>query len=248
MSISETLVLFFEYSLLIVALKITVTNSVARVINMYRFQCGLLTIAVALTAWAKLVKSGEEGIAISVQLVLILVLPALLAIYVGKLLRRATAYGTPASDRPGGERVDAFQVWRDATEQGVSHRVLDVVTFVAVAILAAVIALRFDLKGPGETLGLTVSLTLHLIGLYMIAYKRDLISQTVGLLVMDHGLYLAVVRVVDLPAPGLLFVVGLWFYTVITLFILLYLVPQVRLQVSRGIDLDGIASRSELKG
>jgi hydrogenase-4 membrane subunit HyfE len=248
MSISEAPVLFFEYALLIWALRITVTNSVDRVIRMYRIQCVLLAFAVALTARAKLNIPGAEGVAISVQLALILVLPAVLAIYVGKLLRRATAYGTPVRHRTAGERVDAYQVWRDATEQGVSHRVLDVVAFVAVAILAAVIALQFGFEKPGETLGLTVSLTLHLIGLYMIAYKRDLISQTVGLLVMDHGLYLAVVRVVDLPAPGLLFVVGLWFYTAITLFILLYLVPQVRLQVSRGIDLDGIASRSELKG
>lgn len=248
MSISQQLVLGVEYALLILALNITVTNSVARVIKMYRIQCVLLAFAVALTAWAKLEIAGEEGAAIYVQLALILVLPASLAMYVGKLLRRATAYGTPTGDRTARKRPDAEQVWRDATEQGVSHRVSDVVAFVAVAILAAVIALGFGFKGEGETLGLTVSLTLHLIGLYMIAYKRDLISQTVGLLVMDHGLYLAVVRVVDLPAPGLLFVVGLWFYTGITLFILVELVPQVRLRVSRGIDLDGIASRSELKG
>jgi hydrogenase-4 membrane subunit HyfE len=144
---------------------------------------------------------------------------------------------------------DVDRSWRDAGGHSVSHRVEDVGAFVLIVVLAALIVWQFpNQSSSDETIGLVVSLTLHLLGLYMIAYKQDLISQTVGLLVMDHGLYLAVVKIVELPVPGLLFVIGLWFYTFITLFILYFLVPQVRRSVTDGIALDRIARKSDLTG
>jgi len=82
----------------------------------------------------------------------------------------------------------------------------------------------------------------------MMFRKRDLISQTIGLLVMDQGLYLAVLKVVDVPVPALYFVAGLWFYTIITVVILVFLVPQVHRECKGGINLDEIAKQSELRG
>lgn len=263
--IPDRLVLLLEYGLLIVALIITLASSVKRVIFSYQVQSGLLALAVFITAWKKLAGSTPDHWELAIMLILILILPLGLMISVGWLLRRATAWAgkdqgnrrRPAlpgrtEEQSGGNlespKDKAERLWRDVTAHAVSHRISDVVVFVAIIILAALTAKLFHLPTPDETVGLTVSLTLHLIGLYMIAAKLDLISQTVGLLVMDHGLYLAIVKIVALPAPGLFFVFGLWCYTAITLFILWHMVPQIRLNAPRGIDLGAIAEHSDLKG
>ena len=79
-----------------------------------------------------------------------------------------------------------------------------------------------------ERIGLAVSLTLHLAGLYYMTFPgRDIITQVVGLLVMDHGLYLAVVKIVEIPVPAAFFVISLYFYTAITIFILVILLPEL---------------------
>ena len=91
-----------------------------------------------------------------------------------------------------------------------------------------------------------VSLSLHLIGLYNMVVKRDIISQVIGLLVMDHGLFLAVVKIVAIPVPATFFVISLYFYTLITLVILLVLLPSVS-RVA-GVNLSEIPASSELKG
>lgn len=97
-----------------------------------------------------------------------------------------------------------------------------------------------------ERVGLTVSLVLHLIGLYNMIVKQDIISQVIGLLIMDQGLYLAVVKIVEIPVPATLFVISLYFYTLITVFILVILLPKIR-EKTESIDLAEIARKSDLK-
>ncbi len=98
-----------------------------------------------------------------------------------------------------------------------------------------------------EKIGLAVSLALQLIGLYnMTLPQRDTISQVVGLLVMDHGLYLAVVKIVEIPVPAAFFVVSLYFYTAITVFILVILLPELRRQTG-SIERAVITESSPLK-
>jgi hydrogenase-4 membrane subunit HyfE len=239
------LVPLLDFLLGMTALRVTVTTSVARVIRTYQLQCFLLMGTGGITAWGKL---HENAGIVWVPLVLIAALPVFLGVFVGWSLQSATRLPDSA---------DVDQVWRDASEDSVSHRTKDVGAFVLIIVLAALVAWQFHHRSispqscplsDDETIGLIVSLTLHLLGLYMIAYKQDLISQTVGLLVMDHGLYLAVIKIVELPPPGLFFVIGICFYTLITLFILFFLVPQVRRRVSEGIALDRIAENSELTG
>jgi hydrogenase-4 membrane subunit HyfE len=115
-----------------------------------------------------------------------------------------------------------------------------------------------------KSISLGVSLCLHLIGLYNTTVKRDIISLVIGILIMDHGLYLAVVKIVEVPVPAGLFVLALYTYTVITILILLFMVPQVIRSIAEEdvkermlmgdqligqptIDLDQIASSSPLK-
>ena len=99
---------------------------------------------------------------------------------------------------------------------------------------------------PSERIGLAVSLALHLIGLYNMVIKRDIISQVVGLLIMDQGIYLAVVKIIEIPVPADLFVLSLYFYTLITVFILVILLPEIRAK-TKSIDLTEIARNSDLK-
>ena len=97
-----------------------------------------------------------------------------------------------------------------------------------------------------KQLGLAVSLVLVLVGLYNMISKQDIISQVIGLLIMDQGLYLAVVRIVAIPVPATYFVMSLYFYTLITVFILVILLPKIR-ETAQSIDLTEIARESDLK-
>ena len=98
-------------------------------------------------------------------------------------------------------------------------------------------------------IGLTVTITLVIVGLYNMVIKRDLISQVLGLLVMDHGLFLAVLRIVltQRATAVIPFVWSLYFYTFLTVFILVLLLPQLR-RMTGTIDLSTIEHDSNLKG
>lgn len=98
-----------------------------------------------------------------------------------------------------------------------------------------------------DQIGLVVSISLNLIGLYNMSIRQDLISQVVGLLIMDHGLFLAVVKIVQMPTPAGYFVVSLYLYTLITIFILVVLLPRLR-SLTKSINLGVIAEDSRLKG
>ena len=125
----------------------------------------------------------------------------------------------------------------------------DLLIFVVLVTVAFLIAFQIIAAGfpPSDRIGLTVSLALHLVGLYNMVIKREIISQVLGLLIMDHGLYLAVVKIVAIPVPATFFVISLYFYTLITIFILVILLPQVR-EVTGSIDLSEISEKSDLKG
>ena len=98
-----------------------------------------------------------------------------------------------------------------------------------------------------DQIGLLTSLLLALSGLYNMVIKQDIISQVIGLLMMDHGLYLAVVKIVPVPYPATFFVIALYFYTLITVFILVILLPRV-CDAVKSIDLTDVRARSDLKG
>jgi hydrogenase-4 membrane subunit HyfE len=74
--------------------------------------------------------------------------------------------------------------------------------------------------------------------------QRDLISQILGLLVMDHGLFLATVWVTTLPSLIPTFIISLFLYILITLVILMILLPELHAQ-SKTIN---VAEQNELQG
>jgi hydrogenase-4 membrane subunit HyfE len=142
---------------------------------------------------------------------------------------------------------DAETAWIGRKVESSSQRVL----LVLPALLLVAFLVPFMITTPGfsssEKIGLAVSLALHLLGLYnMTLPQRDIISQVIGLLVMDHGLYLAVVKIVEIPVPAAFFVISLYFYTAITMFILIILLPELRRQTG-SIERAIIAEKSLLK-
>lgn len=251
-----------EFLLLLTALRITLTSSIDGIINTYRGQSLILAAVTALNAGIELKKKNSFGPEAQLVILVIAVLPLLLAILAKPLLLRATrsAASSPKGKQPmmfllrlpfrDSNFREAKQVWRDASEQSVRVRALDAVAFIAIVALAAYVATWFNSKPGGKSIrliGLTVSLSLHFVGLYIMTSKRDLISQTVGLLVMDHGLYLGLVNIVTVPVPAIFFAVALFCYTAITFVILYVMVPQVRF-VEGTIDLNKVARDSALKG
>jgi len=100
---------------------------------------------------------------------------------------------------------------------------------------------------PDTQIGVAVSLALHLIGLYNTFLRRDILTQIIGILTMDQGMYLAILKLVTIPAPAFLFVMALYFYTGITVLILFFILPQLR-QEMNTLSLDEIARDSRLEG
>jgi hypothetical protein len=77
--------------------------------------------------------------------------------------------------------------------------------------------------------------------------KGDIIAQVIGLLTMDHGLYLAVVKIVAIPVPANFLILALYAYTLITVAFVVVIVPQVS-HFTKSTDLEAVTRSSELKG
>lgn len=238
-----------EVTLLVTALWITIRASVEQIIEIYRIQSYLLAVVTGMTALIKLFEQEESGFPTTVFLILLtVILPVMLALFIEPILVRATLAVSSFKLRlTEEEKGRATRIWRK-TETS-STRPRDIFIFVSLVGLAFLIAFQIIANPEQATdrVGLMVSLTLHLTGLYNMMVKRDIISQIVGLLIMDHGLYLAVVKIVAVPVPATFFVVSLYFYTLITVFILVLLLPRIR-RLFGSTDLSEIAGKSRLEG
>jgi hydrogenase-4 membrane subunit HyfE len=243
-----------EIILLVTALRISSGGSVRGVINAYRLQSFLLAGITGISLLAPIITpSSNPGTRFFIPLIVwIIFLPTALGIFIKQFLVRATfslpsRRFFPTSD----EVLTAERIW--LRQQGKESSIGSIAVFGALVALAFWIAFLAIPNSPSfpfgfsERTGLMVSLSLHLVGLYNTTVKRDIISQSIGLLTMDHGLYLAVVKIVSIPVPGTFFVIGLYFYTLITVFLIVILLPRVR-EKTGAIDLDKIESESTLKG
>ena len=242
-----------EMALLLTALQITTTSAVKRVIRFYRLQSFLLAIIPILTVFSKVEFPGGPGIPVLlISLVLIVLLPAGLGLFIENLLARATIPLEPGKFRlklKPREKERAERIWQE--HQRIVKPVRGIFVLGGLVALAAWIAFQVieparNFQAPEQT-GLMISISLHLIGLYNTFNKGDIVSQAIGLLTMDHGLYLAVVTIVSIPVPAMFFIFGLYLYTLITLAILLVMLPQIR-HFTRSIELDEISKDSTLEG
>jgi hydrogenase-4 membrane subunit HyfE len=169
-----------------------------------------------------------------------------------RALQRISGIASAAEDL----QRDAEQEWilpRELNRVHVRHLiVLLLIVLVALLIAADLFSQRSSSQNSSpfeqsKLIGLLASLVLGLVGLYNMVIKQDTISQVVGLLMMDHGLYLAVMKIVPIPFPATFFVIGLYFYTITTMFILVIILPGVR-DIAGDIELTKVREQSDLIG
>ena len=88
--------------------------------------------------------------------------------------------------------------------------------------------------GGNLVYGLGASLALLLVGLFIMINAHDILSQIMGLLVMENGLFLAAVIFINDPALVFVFLVTMFAWYTLTWVILLSFLPRLR-QFSRSI-------------
>lgn len=252
-TILENFIALPELILLIIAYRVTTQRDVPDVIKTYSLQSYILGATGILTAIVAILKSPETGFAESFfPILLIALLPFALGFSIEQVLARATVY------EPGTKTKHVLWPLVSDEQKRLAHSIWleqrHAVSTRAGIALALLIALAFAIVflvgvgyGTPSQIGISVSLALHLIGLYNTFLRRDILSQVIGILTMDQGMYLAILKVVNIPAPAVLFVVALYFYTIITLIILFLILPRLRQEVDT-LSLDKIAKDSKLEG
>jgi hydrogenase-4 membrane subunit HyfE len=240
-----------EIFLLLTAFLITAHGAVKGAILYYRIQSILLAAITGFAVFKKLLEEGQEPYFVVILIGFFVFLPLALFFSIEWLLARATIKTS--------EKLLGLNKTQHSTAERAWLRQISEIPPVTVALFLGLITLavavafgaiplahnnQFDLP---KRIGLVVSLSLFLTGLLNTATKTDLISQVIGLLTMDHGLYLAVVKIVNIPFPATLFILALYFYTFITIAIIFFIVPQVRYETG-SIDLNEIAGSSDLEG
>jgi hydrogenase-4 membrane subunit HyfE len=226
-----------SYLTVIMALLISASSTLKQMVQLYQAQAWLLTVVVLLT-------SLEPG-RIQVAVAALALLPAALAVLVPPLLARASVTRVRRTLR--GQLASVELIWLQhgsSRLRGGQSAAVDML-LIATAVLVAYRLVRgvggIDADDVVPNLAVTIALVLQ--GLFTMGNKRDIIAQVIGLLVIEHGLFLAAVRVAP-SELAFLFVLSLFFYVLVTLVILLWILPQLH-RASRSIE---VSDHSRLKG
>jgi hydrogenase-4 membrane subunit HyfE len=226
--------------MVLVALGVVSVGAIRQMIRLYRIQSVVLAVLTGLIA----IEPGAEDLGTRISLAAFaFVIPGLLAYIIEPLLAQATVpremaphlrFAHPFLRRFSPRyREEAERSIREAVpmwlEHSLSPRRQRSSAAISLLLTAFAYILAFSVLGSDRhlALSLAVSLTLLMLGMFTMINREDLISQIMGLLVMDHGLFLAVVRVMALPSLVSTFVVSLFLYILITLVILVILLPEL---------------------
>jgi hydrogenase-4 membrane subunit HyfE len=242
-----------SYTLIIIALWISAATTLKLMVRLYQAQAWMLTVVVLVTA----LEPGRKPVALG----LLAMLPATLAIVVPPLLARASLASGPRLRWPSRnprEMIRWIAQQREAPrnaeltwlQQGRSRLPGSVSAAIDMSLIAVAVLIAYRLANGASTAleaevvpSLAVAIALLLQGLFTMTNKKDIISQIIGLLVVEHGLFLAAVRVAP-PALAYLFVLSLFFYVLVTLTILLWILPELH-RASESMEVSG---NTELKG
>ena len=263
--------MFCDLLLLGCTFQITREQAVPRVIRFYQIQACLLIVSASLGVWLPQDDPARRGGIWPIMVVVVLQL--LLIRIIHPLLARATLGPDGVTDEllvpPRLPRLlndlilpslmrrrlltRAEPEWLQrapaATQRGIVLGILGLIF--GLACMLAIRIRRDSVTNMSTNMsgwfGLAVAVAVCLIGLYNMAIRRDIITQVIGLLVMDHGLLLGVLDAVKHTELRALFVGGIFFYTFITLYILVNLLPRVRRE-GGSISLDKLSKSSELRG
>lgn len=268
LELSNSLNLLIEIlstGMLVLALGIVIVPNLLSIIRLYQAQSVILALITLMVAMVFL----KHGI-----MIVFIFIPILLALYIEPLLALATV----KEDMPIKQRVSRLLPWHILAsavlaqirshaqptwlELRPSRRGQVFPLFASLVLVAFAYFIAFGLVGnfpeerailPREFIqanGIAVSLSLVLLGLSILTQKQDIISQIMGLLVMEHGLFLFAIKVPSglpgqaFPSSSVAFVLSLFVYIVITLIILAVLLPELHSR-SGSIEID---DQQELKG
>lgn len=253
----ETVIEILAVVMVLIALGIVSVGAIQQMIRLYRIQSLILALLTGLVAFELRGQDPATSVALAAFAVII---PAMLAYIIEPLLAQATV----RSPMPPQERLahpflrllsrryreeadesvrQALPVW---LEHGLSPRRQRSSAAISLLLTAVAYVLAYNLLGGEGTraAALAVSMTLLMLGMFTMINRQDLISQIMGLLVMDHGLFLAAVRVIPIPSLISTFVVSLFLYILITLVILVFLLPELH---ERSATIE-VADQRELRG
>lgn len=246
--------------LLLMAVIISSSSTLKNMVRVYVLQATMLAAITFLTAVESAIEHGglhRESVLVGA----LSALPCVLAFFIPKLLARATVTDTLRARnlllRQHYRKwfAEAEPIWLSHGHARVSS-VVNILINLGLTVFAFSIAFRLTESGqPKQAASLispasmAVSLALLLVGLLVMIIKTDIISQIMGLLIMEHGLFLAAIAVVGAPAPALVvaFVFSMVAYIFITLLILVLLLPAVHAHAG-SIEINSINGSSHLKG
>ncbi len=243
--------------MVLIALGIISVGAIQQMIRFYQMQSLVLALLTILTAC----EQGEAGPTTRAFLIAFAVLiPGVLAYIIEPLLAQATVpVKVPWAERlwhpflrhlSRRHRQVSSQAIREALpvwlEHGLSPTRQRGSTVVSLLLTAIAYGVAFNLirADASRAQSLAVSMTLLMLGMFTMINRQDLISQIMGLLVMDHGLFMATVRVITQSSLIPTFVVSLFLYILITLVILVILLPELHSE-SATIE---VVDQKELQG
>jgi hydrogenase-4 membrane subunit HyfE len=253
--LTKNLILVPTFMLLILALVISFSTTVGRMVSVYILQSCMLALITVLTG-LEIFIHGRLGSA--VPYIFLGLLPLSLALIIRPLLARATLLEHDSwyrdilnLQRRQNLIAKAEPIWLEHGRSRINV-VLNIFINLTLAILSFFIAYKLTPgainqssgQSPIDSINFAISLGLLLSGLFVLIVKMDIISQIMGLLIMEHGLFLAAIKVVTIPTLALIFVISMFAYILITLLILVILLPALR-EEAQKIE---VSEMSELKG
>ena len=258
MLLPESIISLFEFLILFASLFIVSTTTIGHIIAAYRVQTallGVLALVILYRSWIHFIPLHFMSID-SLFITALIFWPVLLFFLIKRALMLATVSETKWRINME-DQMEIHRVWTEASfredHTTMSRTGVAMAFFLALLVFAFVVALQFT-TGPEKNLesipnrvGLGVALALQLAGLFTMMTKREIISQVVGLFVMDHGMYLAMIVLTDMPFPAAEFLLALYLYTFITIMLLFFILPNLR-RIKGRIDLDALSADSKLKG
>ncbi len=238
MSLVTGLDILFPMLLLFFAVHISASTVLKTMIKRYKQQAFILAAFVIFTAMTT-VKS--------VPIALMALLPFVMGLSIEPILARATLVAPQLGIR---DFLKWSELIKEAELTWLEHgrlRLPPGYSFLldaTLTTLAFVVAYNLGGTAESEKVSFAVSLALLMLGLFMMINNQDLLAQVIGLLVSEHGLFLAAIRLVRQKELAVIFAISLFFYLALTLTILLWVLPSLR-EKSQSLE---VKDQTQLRG
>ncbi|NPA91107.1 MAG: hypothetical protein GXO55_06635 [Chloroflexi bacterium] len=260
MSVLRSLEGLFTIILLFFAVDISASPMLKTMIDRYQQQAFILAVFVFFTAATTPNAPATTNAPHSANVVMFLVafLPLSMSLAIKPILARATLVAPQEKEWQPFHHLRALR-WRTAWREiramvaeaeltWLEHgrlRLPPGYSFIVDATLTTLaFVIAFNLSSTVQVTSFAVSMALLMLGLFVMINNEDLLAQVIGLLVTEHGLFLAAIKVISQKNVAVFFAVSLFFYLTLTLTILLWVLPSLR-QASESLE---VRDQTQLRG